>query len=332
MNSTLVDAYAVLLPAHDGFDVPGWLESALRAGLVSVLIGETRDEYVARVMTDERRSREHADDFTTFTTRLRETAARPVIVAVDQEPWGVRRLHDLVPALPGDLSDVDSFGRVSQQVAIAARAMGVTMFLAPVLDRLTGTNAWLDGRTLDESPEGIAALGEAFVRATQAGGVAAVVKHFPGFPAVTADPALHPAVVPSGDWDETQLLPFRRAVAAGVTAVMTGPAPVQDVDADTPASTSAKTTRLLREDLGFDGLIISDDLDAPATAQHRSVPQTAVDALTAGVELLLLAGGEQVAEVAEALASAADADPGVRTRLARAAHHVRAVAQQLHDS
>lgn len=329
--TTLADAYAVLLPAQDGFEVPGWLESALRAGLVSVLIGETREEYVARAVTDERRARESADDFARFTTRLRETAAHPTIVAVDQEPWGIRRLHDLVPALPGDLADVGSFGRVSQQVAVAARSMGITMFLAPVLDRLTGTNPWLDGRTLDGTPQHIAALGAAFVRATQAEGVAAVVKHFPGFPTVTADPALEPAVVPSGDWDQTQLVPFRRAVAAGAIAVMTGPAPVQDVDADAPASTSARTVRLLREDLGFDGLVVSDILDAPATAQHRGVPQTAVDALKAGVELLLLAGGDQIAEVAETLAAAADADTGVRTRLTRAAEHVRSVAQQLHS-
>lgn len=109
----------------------------------------------------------------------------------------------------------------------------------------------------------------------------AVPKHVPGFPAVTADPAEAPSEVPVGQWSPEQLVPFRAVLAAGAAAAMLGPAPVAQLDPQ-PASTSRAVVQLLREDLGFTGLVVSDDLDAPATTMGRSVPDTALAAVDAG--------------------------------------------------
>ncbi|KUP26698.1 hypothetical protein IX41_10655 [Kocuria rhizophila] len=150
---------------------------------------------------------------------------------------------------------------------------------------------------------------------------------FRGFPAVTADPAEAPSEVPVGQWSPEQLVPFRAVLAAGAAAAMLGPAPVAQLDPQ-PASTSRAVVQLLREDLGFTGLVVSDDLDAPATTMGRSVPDTALAAVDAGVDLLLLGGGDGVAEVAHALHARADADPRFARRLHDAAQRVRATADR----
>jgi beta-N-acetylhexosaminidase len=87
------------------------------------------------------------------------------------------------------------------------------------------------------------------------------------------------------------------AIASGVKAIMTGPSPIDVVDPGEPASTSEVIVHKLRADLSFSGLIISDDVDLRGTLRGRMVPEVAVKALKAGVELLLLAGGPQVEDV-----------------------------------
>lgn len=338
MSPTPIEnAHAVLLPALDTVlgpgpvEPPGWLAEALRAGTRSVLLGETRTEYVDRRMSAQREAAETAEAVRGFTAACTRAAGGPLLVAADEEPWGIQRFHRLAAPLgpPAAPEEAQDFEAAAHRRAADVRALGATVLLAPVLDRLTGDNAWLAGRTLMADSTSIAALGAAFVRGAQAAGTACVCKHVPGFPAATADPAEAPARVPAAAWEPEALEPFRAAVGAGALGMMTGPAPVEAVDADEPACTSAAVTALLRERLGFAGLIVSDDLDAPATTLGRSVPQTAVAALAAGADLLLLAGGPQVEETARALAHAAAEDPALAHRLAEAAGRVRALADRL---
>jgi beta-N-acetylhexosaminidase len=329
----LADCYSVLLPVVSDLEMQPWLERLLGAGTRSVLLGESREEYVARDMSEARKGAETGQHIRTFVDDLNRHGQGGVLVAVDQEPWGIRRLHGLVPSYP-DPSDLlrlptVHFRDVSQQVARAAKEFGISLFLAPVVDVLEVENPWLEGRTL-QAPAAHATLGPiaaAFVSGTQRGGVATVVKHFPGFPCVPVDPAVDPdARVPAGRWSEQNLLPFEAAVRAGAAGVMIGPAIVEDVDPAEPASTSATTVELLRRKVGFGGLIVSDDLDAPATMLGRTLTETMFASLDAGADLLLVAGGDHLEESVQAIFDRARTDDEFSRRVHAAAGRVRETA------
>ncbi|MGW5742656.1 glycoside hydrolase family 3 N-terminal domain-containing protein [Amycolatopsis sp. NPDC003861] len=322
------DAHAVLLPVAGALKPEPWLRDLVGRGTRAVLIGETREEYVARAMTPERRAVESAADFAAFAADLDDIAGEPLLFAVDQEPWGIARLHDLVPAFPdaGTLAGLpdEEISAAAAAVARAARALGVSVFLSPVLDVLSGPNPWLTGRTLPFGHDEAGRIGAAFVTGVQSAGVLAVAKHFPGHPELALDPALHDTALEEPV--PANLTPFRRVVAAGVGAIMTGPVVVPAIDPAEPASTSAATVAVLRRDLGFTGLVVSDDLDTPATTKGRPVRETVLAALAAGADLLLLPGGPEVAELAAAIAARAQADDAFAVRLAQAATRVRRAA------
>lgn len=326
------DCHAVLLPVVADFARSSWLEHLLAGGTSSILLGESRQEYVARAMSEERRATETAADFQRFVAAVAPWSRGPLLIAVDQEPWGIQRLHDLVAPSPDAMAqhDLGALRDAAGAVATDAKALGVSMFLAPVLDVLDGGNPWLEGRTLDgaETHEHVASVGAAVIAGTQRAGVAAAAKHFPGFPCVALDPALDAgAAVRAGQWDERALKPFAAAVLEGAAAVMLGPAIVEDLDADQPASTSRLTVDLLRERLGFTGLIVSDDLDAPATLLGRSLEDTMIDSLVAGADLLLVGGGEHLLESVRHIYDAACGSPALAARIHEAAEQVRRTAR-----
>src|SRR5262249_26999620 len=132
--------------------------------------------------------------------------------------------------------------------ATAAKHLGINMFLAPILDVVTGLNPWLAGRTLGRDIEQVSRIGAAYVRGVQRAGVIAVAKHFPGYPDLAGDPALDQV---SLSLDESELWrhakPFRHAVVAGVKAMMMGPAPVAALDRHHSASLSPKVIRALKD-------------------------------------------------------------------------------------
>ena len=150
MNSIKKAAHAVLLPAFDGMKLSDAVKKYLDNGGHSILLGESREEYVNRQMTNQRKSSETPETFhqiineaTSYNTHL--------IVAVDQEIGGICRLHDLVRAFPPVevLVDYDTnaFENLCFEMAKEAKAFGVNCFLAPILDLVTGENPWLAGRT-----------------------------------------------------------------------------------------------------------------------------------------------------------------------------------------
>ncbi|MGN6161101.1 MAG: glycoside hydrolase family 3 N-terminal domain-containing protein [Marmoricola sp.] len=286
-------------------------------------------------MSTDRERTETAEDIRSWVSAAGSLAGGELLVAVDQEPWGIRRLHGLVPDCqpPADAStaSLERFESAARSLAEVARSLGVSVFLSPVLDVLRGGNPWLEGRTLPSSlsPEDVGRIGAAYIRGTQAAGIATIAKHFPGFPAVSVDPAHDAsAAVAAGTWGEGALTPFREAVVAGSTGIMLGPAVVPEVDRDEPASTSGPTVSLLRGALGFQGMIVSDDLDAPATLLGRDLYSTAVASLRAGADLVLLNGGDHLLGLADEVAELAAVDTVFARRLADAANRVRRVAEQ----
>ncbi|MBB4301054.1 beta-N-acetylhexosaminidase [Rhodobium orientis] len=324
------DAFAVLLPAFASLDCHAVALPLLECGCTSILIGETRAEYLARRMSVERLAAETEAVFSGAIARLRE-ACPDLIVAVDQEPIGIRRLQGLMPFLAEgeDIRELDSatIEHRAAEMARAARRLAVTAFLAPILDVVTGRNAWLSGRTLGASPEDVGRIGAAYIRGARAAGIAAVAKHFPGFNELARDPAMYDVSLETPR--ETLIadaLPFRAAIAAGVSGIMAGPAPVAALDPDNAACTSRAVIDLLKGEFGFEGLVVTDDLDAPATLRGRPVAEVAVTALAAGADLLLVVGGPHLHEVADGILDAVAAGTLPQERLRDAARRVRAFA------
>ncbi|MCO6060453.1 glycoside hydrolase family 3 protein [Pseudomonas sp. MOB-449] len=336
MSQLLENAYAVLLPAFAKLELDRPVREFLEKGGASILLGESRAEYLARAMTDERRARETEADFREIIQLARRHARGNLLVAIDQELGGIQRLHDLVTPLPSaadarQWSDADIAAR-SREVARAARQLGINIFLAPIVDVVTGENPWLSGRHLGSQAGEVSRVSCAFIEGVQAAGVAAAAKHFPGHPVCELDPAVHEAIVAgSNDALQLSLGVFRDVIARGVKAIMAGPALVPAIDAAEPSSTSRTTLALLREQLGFAGLIISDDLDAPGIQRGRSIEEVAVASIAAGADLLLLSSESGLDGVANALVSAVEEGTLAAGRLTEAAARVRALANELDD-
>ena len=334
LNDLIQDAHAVLLPAFGGLELDDVVLRYLDNGGISVLLGESREEYVARAMSDERRAHETAAHFESVVELARRHAGGGVIVAIDQELGGIQRLHRLAPALPGFATarslSADEITKQSAEVAIAARGLGVNLFLAPIIDVVTGINPWLERRNLGADAAEVSRIACAFVRGVQAAGVAASAKHFPGHPVTELDPALHEAVV-KATLDELQptIGVFRDVIGAGVSAVMAGPALVPAIDADEPSSTSHDTLSFLRGELAFDGLIISDDIDAPGILRGRTIAATAVASLVAGADLLLVSSQSGLDVIVGTIVEAVKSGALAQERLAEAAHRVRSLARNL---
>jgi beta-N-acetylhexosaminidase len=321
------DARAVLLPAFDNLDFAEVMEPFLEMGGRSVLIGETRAEYLARAMSKERLAFETPSIFRASVEKLKARCPQ-LIVAVDQEMGGIQRLEGLAPSLPqlvdAKLLTDDALAEQCFRTAKAARELGVSMFLAPIADVVDGKNPWLDRRAMGTDAQQVARLVAAFVKGVQRAGITAVTKHFPGFNDLNADPALVDVSLHTArDHIMRNALPFTAAIEAGTKAIMTGPAPIIALDAHNAASTAAAVITLLREQFGFKGLIVSDDLDAPATMRGRSLLDTAIAAINAGADLLLVAGGPHLNTLCKGIVAAAQVGSISAERLSDAAARVR---------
>lgn len=327
-------AASVLLPATAESRLPAELAAFLRSGGRSVLLGETRAEYVARRMSDDRRRRETPEAFAALIGAIQDATPAPVLVALDQELGGIQRAHDLAPALPG-IAEVPGLSPDALRAACAAtarglRALGVGLALGPIVDLVDGPQPWLGGRHHGDDPAATARIGAAYVAAFEAAGVATCAKHFPGHRGLRADPAVDPVAVVPGDRAALGpgLEPFRAAIAAGASAVMVGPATVPGLGAPEPALLAPIVLRLLRDELGFSGLVVSDDLDAASVLHERTVPEAAVASLRAGCDLLLVSAENDLPALTGAIARAVQEGALEAERLAAASAAVDAVASR----
>lgn len=324
-------AYSVLLPAFGDLRLDDTVRRYLSRGGVSILLGETRDEYVSRDMSPERKGAETRADFVTIIREAASLAGAPVLVAVDQELGGIERLHQLVPAVASreqfkDLGSQDIEQRCFEMARVA-RGLGVNLFLAPIVDVVTGANPWLHNRHLDEDPVEVSRVSCAFIRGVQRAGVIATAKHFPGHYVTEADPAIAEATVPGPlELLHDNLEVFKEVIATGVQAVMPGPAVFPAIDPDHSASTSSRVIGVLRDTLGFKGLIISDDLDAVSILRGNAITDTAIASLAAGAHLLLVSSESGLDAIADAIVAAVHAGVLDRQVLLDAASKVRELA------
>ena len=241
-------------------------------------------------------------------------------VMTDEEGGEVQRMADLVGSLPwpATMAQTMSVGQVRQlaeQTAVRMLANGVTMDLAPVLDLASGPGPdalHTDGpRSFSPVAATATAYGLAFAEGLQAGGVVPVVKHFPGEGSDTANTDDAPASTPPlTTLEEADLLPFEAAIRAGLPAVMVGNASVPGLTTQPASLSPAVVTGLLRHQLGFGGLVMTDSLSAGAiTATGLSIASAAVEALQAGVDMVLYTSAtpnETAVEVIDQIVSAVD--------------------------
>ena len=223
----------------------------------------------------------------------------PLLIMTDQENGLVRRLGDGFTALPGNMAlgaidDEQTVYDVAQATAREMLAVGVTMNLAPVADvNNNPANPVIGVRSFGEDPAQVARLSAAAVRGYQDAGLIATLKHFPGHGDTAVDshrglPVLRRTL---DELRAIELVPFTAGIEAGADCVMVGHLALPNVtNGDLrPATLSAPLIQgLLRRDLGFDGVVVSDCLEMDAIANTVGTQEGAVMALQAGVDLVLI--------------------------------------------
>jgi beta-N-acetylhexosaminidase len=231
----------------------------------------------------------------------------PLWVSVDQEGGRVARLKAPFTEWPpmatlGRSGDVVLAERFARALASELRAVGISLDFAPVLDIHTNPkNPVIGDRALAETAASVGKLGAAIVRALQDEGVAACGKHFPGHGDTSTDSHFElPLVEHSPErLRETEFAPFRAAIDAGVATIMTAHVLVPSLDEERPSTLSQKVVRdILRNELRFEGVIISDDLEMKAIAKTYAVPDAALMAIGAGCDALLICSGDHDTQAA----------------------------------
>jgi beta-N-acetylhexosaminidase len=236
----------------------------------------------------------------------RERRHVPPWVFASQEGGELNTFPDLPPsAAPADLGSASEAAAQARAAGKTLRSLGVNGVLGPVVDvGSTETGSALGARIYSDDPEQVAAYANASVRAYRAEHVFSTAEHFPGLGATDQSTEDGPATVGLGldELRQRDLIPFKTAIQAGVPGIMIGSALYPFSDFTVPASLSRLVASgLLRRDMRFRGVAMTDDLADPAITTLHSIPDAAVQALRAGVDMLYISGGageQQAAYVA----------------------------------
>jgi beta-N-acetylhexosaminidase len=313
-------ALRVLLPSFSGTTVPGDALRLLEQGLGGLCLFGSN-------------TADGPDGVAAYTASVRSVSPGAVI-AVDEEGGDVTRLHVsdgspvLGPLALGAADDLALTRAVGRAIGLELAAVGITLDLGPVADvNSNADNPVIGTRSFGSSAPAAAAHVAAWTLGLQSAGVAACAKHFPGHGDTAEDSHL---ALPVLDIDMSTLIgrelaPFVAAVEAGTAAVMTSHVVVPALDAELPATLSAPVLALLRDRLGFRGVIVSDALDMAGASASRGIPEAAVLSVAAGADLLCIGADnsvDQVREIQAALVAAVRSGRLAEDRLAAAATSV----------
>ncbi len=276
----------LLMPGFSGFEIPDWIAGQLSSGLGSVcLYGSNSGSF---------------EQMRDLVRGLAELSSEELTVATDEEGGDVTRIEYLEGSsfsgnrTLGQRNDLQQTASEAKQIARLCSSIGVNMNLAPVADVNTNPkNPVIGNRSFGDNQQLVSQHVSTWVQSHQASGVACTAKHFPGHGDTVSDSHLGPAIV-SGGWDEIRanhLQPFQAAVDAGVAAIMTGHLAI---DSSIPASQDSYAHQVLRGDLGFTGVVITDALDMKA-ASNGDIVEASIASFVAGADLLCL--GPNVSEI-----------------------------------
>jgi beta-N-acetylhexosaminidase len=315
-------ALSVLQPGFGGTEAPDWVLRDIADGLSSVVL------FARNISTPEQVAR--------LVAQLR--AENPeLIIAIDEEAGDVTRLESWTGCTrPGNFAlgavdDVELTESVARDIGRELHAAGITLTYAPSADvNSNPRNPVIGVRSFGSTPDLVARHTAAWIRGIQSAGVAACAKHFPGHGDVAVD-SHHGLPVYDADLDEmaaASLPPFRAALEAGVRAVMSAHMLVPAYDRERPATLSHTILYdLLRKELGFDGLIVTDGIDMGAVTGPYGIDGATVKAVYAGADAICV-GGQHSDEatvdlLAGALCDAVVAGDLTEERLVEAADRVR---------
>ncbi|MDF3141277.1 MULTISPECIES: glycoside hydrolase family 3 protein [unclassified Streptomyces] len=320
------DALTVLQPGFTGTTAPDWLLRRLGEGLASVgLFG---------------RNIASPEQLAALTAQLR-AERDDVLVAIDEEGGDVTRLEVRTgSSFPGNhalgaVDDVDLTREVASELGRRLAACGVNLNWAPSADvNSNPSNPVIGVRSFGADTALVARHTAAYVTGLQSAGVAACTKHFPGHgdTAVDSHHALPRIDAALDVLSERELSPFRAAIAAGTRAVMSAHILIPALDPDRPATLSRPVlTDLLRGDLGYTGLIVTDGMEMQAIAATYGIERGSVLAIAAGADAICVGGGladdETVRRLRDALVAAVRSGELAEERLAQAAERVRELAR-----
>lgn len=280
MSRTL--AASLLTVGFDGLQATPHVRALLEAGCRSVILFTRNYQSPAQLkeLTDE----------------LHHAAAAPLLISVDHEGGRVQRFRDRFTSLPS-MRDIGASGddaavEAGRTMARELRAAGVNWNLAPVLDVDSNpANPVIGARSCSADPTVVGRLGTAMIAALQAGGVAACGKHFPGHGDTSIDSHFDLPGVPHDRQrlKAIELPPFAEAIRADVASIMIGHLVVEAIDPSVPALMSRGVVHdLLRDELGFSGVITTDDLEMKAIADRFPIGEVVVRSVQAGIDLCMI--------------------------------------------
>ena len=318
---------AVLLPGFVGTTLPDWLGARLRAGLAGVcLFGQN----IAS-----------PSQLRALTAAIRE--ANPLaVIAIDEEGGDVTRLHSGLGspypgnAILGRIDDEEYTAMVASTVGWELRRAGCTLDFAPDVDiNSNPDNPVIGVRSFGTDPGLVSRHSAAWVRGLQSTGVGGSAKHFPGHGDTALDSHLALPVIDRSldQLRERELVPFASAIEAGVRTIMTSHIMVPQLDPHFPATFSPVVLQgLLRDELGFGGVIVTDALDMVGASGEIGIPEAAVRAVIAGCDLLCIGTDNsdyQLAAIEKALTGAVDEGRLDPERLCEAAGRVARLAREM---
>jgi beta-N-acetylhexosaminidase len=318
---------AVLMPGFAGTTLPPWLSQRLREGLGGVCLFADNVESIEqlRALTD-----------------AIYDANPNAIVSMDEEGGDVTRIfaRDGSPfpgnAVLGRLARADLTASIGEQVGWELRNVGVGLALAPDVDvNSNPSNPVIGVRSFGADADAVALQSAAWTRGLESTGVASCAKHFPGHGDTAQDSHL---ALPVIDVTEHQLRdrdlpPFVAAIGAGARTIMTSHIMVPALDPDLPATFSTRILQgLLRDQLGFEGVVVSDALDMAGASATRGIPAAAVLAIGAGVDLLCIGTDntdQQIGQIVSALNQAIGSPTLTGERLSDAIERVGVLGREL---
>lgn len=310
----------VLVMSFDGTEVPAYIRRRLRNGEGAgvILFGKNAPD---------------SQTLMRITASLQRAAGGGALVATDQEGGEIRSVPFAGPtASQGALTTPDAAAQAGAEAARALRAEGINVNLAPVADVAAGPGSVMAGRAYGAAAGEVPALVEAAVRAHQRERVAATAKHFPGLGAAEANTDDTAVTVDSTRQaiEQNDLPAFRAAIARDVALVMSSHALYPALDERDIASQSrAVLETLLRRRLGYEGVVITDSIEAQAVLERSDVAAAAVRSLEAGNDIVLMTGSGSWNEVYPVLLRRAARDPAFAARVRQAAGRVAALKERL---
>jgi len=245
----------------------------------------------------------------------------PLFIAIDQEGGQVARLKEPFTQFPGNPAmqtpqDADHFAAIT---ATELKDLGINMNMAPVLDiAANDSDSIMAGRSFGATPEWVEELGLTVIKGLQQAGVMAVAKHFPGIGRTKIDSHLDLPTLDIGleQMEPTDLLPFASAITNQVSGIMLSHVRYAQIDPDWPASLSPAIAKdLLQKQMGYRGLVMTDDLDMGAIMQHIDIQTAVKQILKADVDLALVCHkGPNIETAYESILQGLRDDPHLQVR------------------